>query len=418
MSVPSSLTSAGLVTAGDTLPSNITTTEGYDSGYGSGGGMEGREKPHGFRHTVEGAALPQHGLIERKVKLRVFDEAIPKSTQYRFADLYELLETPLYDYLTKAKAKSSGHAIKLRVLGECEDSARPWILVLCHKTAARWIKRFFNQSQIKAEYQPSSVDPYRASFQICICNGPPKLMAATEMVEVYGGWDEYATLCGQVIEVGKNHQTRIATLGGVIQVVTSDASCRCYGMTAGHIVNRLPLEEPEQDESGDREDSENQETTNEESEDSQTSEGEHGLGLGVELDGIPEELDVAVQSSPVIMVRTRCQNSWPLKGHVSMASDPTYEPDLDWALLEFDDKGTMNWSNSFSRADHRLSGPLKELAVVPTEADPDRTVILLSGIGGLKPGMLSTSVSYLNMGRTKASTKTYTLILSPNVGKQ
>ena len=417
MSVTSSLVYAGSLTARDTLTSKVTTTEGYDSGYGSGVGMEGREGPHGFQPTVEGVALPQNGLIERKVKLRVFNGEIPKSTQYRFADLYELLETPLYDYLKKAKAKSSGHAIKLKVLGECKDAARPWILVLCHKTASKCMKRFFGQSQIKAEYNPSSADPYRASFQICICNGPPKLMAATEMVEVYGDWDEHATLCGQVIGVGKPHQTRIATLGGVIQVVASDASCRSYGMTAGHIVNRLPMEESEQDDSSDHEDSEDQESIDTESEDSQTSEGEHGWGPGVELDGVHDELDVAVQSSPVLVERPGYQISWPLKGHVSVASDPTYEPDLDWALLEFDDRGTMDWPNIFSWADHRLSGPLKELDVVPTETDPDRRVVLVSGIGGLKPGTLSTSVSYLNMGRTKASTETYTLLLSPNVGK-
>ena len=417
MSVTSSIAYGELLPTRKALTSKVTTTEGYDSGYGSRVGMERRERPHGFQPTVEGVALPQHGLIERKVKLRVFNEEIPESTQYRFADLYELLETPLYDYLKKAKAKSSGHAIKLKVMGECEDAARPWILVLCHKTASKWMKRFFSQSQIKVEYKPSSADPYRASFQICICNGPPKLMAATETIEVYGYWDEHATLCGQVIGVGTPHQTRIATLGGVIQVVASDASYRSYGMTAGHIVNRVALEESEQDESSDHEDNEDQESIDTESEGSQNSEGKHGWGPGAELAGVHDELDVAVQSSPVEVERVGCQLSWPLKGHVSVASDPTHEPDLDWALLEFDDKETMDWPNIFSWADHRLSGPLKELDVVPMETDPDRTVVLVSGIGGLKPGTLSTSVSYLNMGRTKTSTKTYTLLLSPNVGK-
>lgn len=46
--------------------------------------------------------------------------------------------------------------------------------------------------------------------------------------------------------------------------------------------------------------------------------------------------------------------------------------------------------------------------------DPDREVVLVSGLGGLKPGKISTSTSYLNMGLSTRATETYTLTLNPN----
>ncbi len=103
---------------------------------------------------AEGVALPSNGylaLTRKVVKLKIFDPEISQSFRYNLSDLHDLLEMALYEYLTKARVKPSGHAMILRVLGENSETAKPWILVLCCEIASKKIKKFFNQSQIKAE---------------------------------------------------------------------------------------------------------------------------------------------------------------------------------------------------------------------------------------------------------------------------
>jgi len=124
-----------------------------DSKYGSAGPMaEGGIIA--CQPIAEGVAITSKGpfaLTRKVVKLKIFDPEISQSVRYRFSDLHELFEMPLYEYLTKARVKPSGHAMKLRVLGESSETAKPWVLVLCCEIASKKIKKFFNQSQIKAE---------------------------------------------------------------------------------------------------------------------------------------------------------------------------------------------------------------------------------------------------------------------------
>ena len=401
MSPRQALLPAGLITAEDLTPRKHTPSESSDSGYASIGPEVGPYQ--GCQTITEEFALHPRNIFNSKVKLKVFNKEIPQSTRYRFADLQELLARPLYDYLTKAKVHSSGISIKLKVLGENEFVAKPWILVFCSDTASKRVKKFLNQPQIKAEYKPCSTDPDRPSFEVHVCNRPPRSMATTNPIDVYGDWDETATMCGQVIKVGEPDQTRTATLGGVIKILASDASSKFYGMTAGHIIAQMKDKLSEV----------------EDSEDGESLEGENGLELDFELDGYHDiqELDMVGYPSRATAQLNRHEDSWPLKGHIAVASDPNYEPDLDWALIEFDGDAAGYWPNVFPGTDHKVGGSLRELACEPMITDPDRPVVLLSGIGGPKQGTLSTSSSFLNMGLTKTFTETYTLTLSPNSGK-
>ena len=203
--------------AAEELAAKAISPEASDSGYGSTASTtDGSTTDHSL-DFADGFAVPQPSFFERSVtRLRVFDREIPKSTQDRFHDLYELFERSLCDHLTKAKINPYPISLKLKCLGESEATAKPWIVVLCDKTATKQVRRFFNKQHIKAAYQPSNPDSSLPSFEICYYNRPPRSMAGAE---IYGDYDERSTMCGRIIKVGEAHQSRFATLGGVIRYV-------------------------------------------------------------------------------------------------------------------------------------------------------------------------------------------------------
>lgn len=191
--------------------------EGSDSGYGSTANTTDgstTDHSHGFADGFA-ARLPSF-FVRRDTKLRLFDREIPKSTQDRFNDLLELFGRPLCDHLNEAKINPYPIALKLKCCGESEATARPCIVVLCNKTASKRARHFFNQQHIKAAYQPSNPDSSLPSFDIGYLYRPPKSMAGPE---IYGDSVERSTMCGRVIRVGEAHESRFATLGGVIRYV-------------------------------------------------------------------------------------------------------------------------------------------------------------------------------------------------------
>ena len=194
--------------------------EGSDSGYGSTANTTDGSTTDHSQDFADGVAVRPRGFFERKVpKLRLFDRAIPQLTQHRFHDLLELFERPLLDHLNEAKIKPYPISIKLKCLGESEVTAKPWIVVLCDKKASKRVRYFFNQQHIKADYQPSSPDSSLPYFEIIVYYRPPKSMAGPE---IYGDLDQRSTMCGRIIKVGEAHQSRFATLGGVIRYVVSE----------------------------------------------------------------------------------------------------------------------------------------------------------------------------------------------------
>ncbi len=99
-----------------------------------------------------------------------------------------------------------------------------------------------------------------------------------------------------------------------------------------------------------------------------------------------------------------------------MASNPNAGPDLDWALVDFKNITAQQRLNVFTIpfSNPQISRYLRALACEPMVDDPDREVVLVSGLGGLKPGKISTSTSYLNMGLSTRATETYKLTLNLN----
>ena len=213
-----SLTPVGSAAA-ERSSAKTSSLEGFDSGYGSTGNTPDGSTTDRSQDFADGVALPSRRIFERRVtKLRPFDREIPQLTQHRFHDLQELFERPLYNHLIEARITPHPISLTIKVLGESEATAKPWIVIFCSKAASKRVRGFFNQQHIKAYYQPSKPDSFQPSFEIFVCDRPPKPMAG---IKIYGDFDHRSTMCGSRIRVGEADRARFATLGGVIKYVLS-----------------------------------------------------------------------------------------------------------------------------------------------------------------------------------------------------
>lgn len=393
--------------AAEKLVAKHISPDSSDSGYASTGNMTDGSTTDHSQNFADGVALPSRSFFERRVtKLRLFDREIPQLTQHRFHDLHELFEVPLCDYLIKAKVKPNPISIKLKVLGESEATAKPWIVVLCNKTVSKKIRQFFNQQQIKAAYQPSNPDSFLPSFEVFVCDRPPRPMAGTE---IYIDYDETGTICGRSIKVGEAHQSRFATLGGVIKVIKPTGIITLHGMTAGHILAQQPLGQDSFDQV------EYCDEKDEEDEGFYSAEEEYELDDSFDSDEEVQEIPTTGDRARSVSQSTQLEGLWPKIGCVSAASNEGTGTgnDLDWALIDFD-KPTDYRPNLLTLAGREekaaINRPL-EANENFTEDGSSRLVFLLTGTGGVKSGMLSTSLSFLMMGPAKAFTKTYTVVL-------
>lgn len=388
----------------------IRASRGIDSGYASQANTPEREGT--FTDSV---ILPARNLFHRKVKLRPFNEEIPKLIQNRFHDLKELFDEPLYEYLSKAKVKFTSLSIKLKVLGESVETSKPWIVVLCDKAISRRVKQYFNQPHVKIQYQPCNTDPDLPSFQLMVCERPPRPMASTEYPEVYGPyWANMAgppTLCGTIIRIYTADGMRIATFGGIIKVTDSEKIESFYGMTAGHIIVQPPSEEEEleSDQSPGEENTEPDDVYL--SDDQEIFE----LELSSEDDYTSMNVDPA-SSVPQTQGQTpQSESSWSKIGYISTHSQLSHETqrNLDWALVKIEDPQQYrpNLLVSPIITNYLTSGVLKEPSY------RHRPVVLLTGTNGKKYGMISMPMSFLYLAPGKNFVETFVVTMSDGSGK-
>jgi hypothetical protein len=55
----------------------------------------------------------------------------------------------------------------LKVLGESEETAEPWVFIQCDKAIAKKVRRFFKQSSVVSDFKPPSPNIYTPKLYIC-----------------------------------------------------------------------------------------------------------------------------------------------------------------------------------------------------------------------------------------------------------
>jgi hypothetical protein len=158
-------------------------------------------------------------LFPRKItSLKPFNKEIPQATQDRFYDLRELFDRPFIQHLTSTKpdVQLESLSIKLMVLGESEASAKPWVVILCDARLKKPAEKYFNQRYVRGQFKPRESDSDFPSLDVVVCTKRPKLIAATQGLDIYGDFGNNTrplTLCGTVIKAISPDGTRIGRIG-------------------------------------------------------------------------------------------------------------------------------------------------------------------------------------------------------------
>jgi len=358
-------------------------------------------------------------FFRRKARtLHEYKKEISRSTWDRFYALHELHGQRLLDSLstqraidtlTKRRRNYSPHSVstKLKVLGETEATAKPWVVVRCDQTDYRGVRNFYNQKHVIADYEGPHADADLPSLEVIIHPRAPVLSAANEHPGIYASWPvegNLETLCGQVIRVSNSSQAKFATLGGIIKIATPEDEFMLYGLTVGHVFQS-------DDVLGNSYNSEME------------SEEEDG---GVELFCIdqPFELDSETfsdsdsETSSESIRRLQCielGNACPRVGHVIMTSSDMSgrRGNLDWGLVEIDDSSLFRPNLVPGRGlgqQNQTKVGLSEFYSSP-RPEENRPVLLLSGIGGSREGLLSTHPSFINLPGSDTFIETFNLSL-------
>lgn len=409
-------------------------TNSIDSGYASAFSTSGS-------HTLEtgtaeasqkdGNGLSRSKFLQRKTtELKPFYKTVPVAAQDRFKDLNEIFGEPLYDYVTKNGATYSAISIKLKMLGESEDTAKPWIVVLCDKGVAKRVKRFFSQSWVKSECQQCHTDPCRPCFEVLVYDRPPIPMSATSPASVYTDWrsdaSECLTLCGSIIGVNTESNTRIATLGGVLSVTMAGGDTELYCMTVSHVIAGAQQEEDihKLEDAGGEEVSREEEEDLEEEDSDEAMEADffssesqvYTLDLGFEGDMDTCAIDVVNQNP-------RTGDSIPSRlkiGYIAITSHDVLEDgnNLDWGLIKIEDPSLYCPNLLLIPGDSDQGHILCEPEPLTTsKSETASSVFLLSGTRGVIRGMLSFTPSSLMLAPGTRFTDIFTLRLSNGLGK-
>ncbi len=366
---------------------------------------------------TQGISYPVRKFFPRKVTtLKPFDKEIPQSAWDRFHDLKELLAGPLYDVLCKTEAFQTSVSIKLKVLGDTEATAKPWIVVFCDKAIHKKVKQFFNKSHVKLECQAANLGPNLPQFQVIVSDTPPRLIAGDVFGDVFCSTavrDGTTFVRDRLIKVSQEHNSRVATLGGIIRVTHSATDIRFYGMTAGHVLGETAVKHVDSERVSELDEATEDDSmsSDEEAEDDfLNSHEEFQLDLGTKKDDDQHQkhfpspgLSQAKGSSALL------NTDWSLVGHVWSRSQQEHSqgPDLDWALICF----RVPWQTMKQLFYDQPPPPQRGAGSQKQGLKSRRHVYIRCGTRRLIFGILSMLPSYLMVSPGTSCTKTLNLTI-------
>jgi hypothetical protein len=305
--------------------------------------------------------------------------------------------------------------MSLKVFGENESTAAPWIFIQCDKVIAGKVRGFFKQPEIQLDFNPPNPDTYTPKFEIYVHEMPPTALhrkssssntsqtdvCGHETIEVYCHQDAIATLgslCGAQISASIHGHVRSATIGGLISIREKDDTPRTVGITAGHFL----IEEQYNECQVDREDLEEDLADD--------------IGEGFSDDDVFElDLNIFGIEAPTSRLgdiqHEKFERSGPPIGLIYMASQDNLQdqPNLDWALFTIE-KNLLRLPNVVTS--HRITRLNFE-----SVSEVERMVVLMTAVSGPVCGMLSRSWSYLMLAPGRSLVRTNLLTLSDTKGK-
>ncbi|KAK6509705.1 hypothetical protein TWF481_004436 [Arthrobotrys musiformis] len=261
----------------------------------------------------------------KQPELLLFPHA-PVSDEFfsRFQDLVQLYDRPL-----KSKLKPKFMAWKVKVLGENENTKRPYIVILCDAESTKKLTKFFSKKEIKQQCEGTAGLP---PLPVLVITSAPTRVGS-DLADVFGREDVYLdgtnTNCGESIKIVQNGKAKMATMGGIV-MASIGGEVRFYGITAGHIVEGDELDDDD--------------------------DGDDAVSIGSLSDGSESELGSEDESSSetdsisttassleihVPAEASGCNFGWTRVGQIMKPTAALQDPggrNLDWSLVELVDK--------------------------------------------------------------------------------
>jgi hypothetical protein len=161
--------------------------------------------------------------------LNVWSLNIPRAIQACYSVIQNRLRTGIRNYLTDKNKPTALLALGLRLLGNTETTAQPYIVVFCHQKSKRRAEKYIRKPYVKQLLRSNE------GFILNICVDSSSLMRTA--LEVMGGviGTSDSRFRGATIEVLFDKTSSFATIGGDVFLHFLNGTSERYGLTANHV---------------------------------------------------------------------------------------------------------------------------------------------------------------------------------------
>jgi hypothetical protein len=352
--------------------------------------------------------------------LKIFNREVEDAIQNHARNVMEQLGSALLDYLSRRRVEFRPMSLQLMVLGNTENDATPWIVVLCPAKAKKKVERYLQNDAARNIDDGPPNRQYK--YHTTVYGRPLETKASESLDEVFVEQEDIAQFEDWTpqIKVGQLGIVRYATLGGFVCIVDAKGSTTLYGLTAGHVLPPCDLytddddmlsDSDTEDESDEHDEDHNKDngnraddTCNADVRPSQETEDQNRTGNNQELD--VEEFPGYRPPDDRVHDLEDCaqdKHTWTSLGKMSKASYTRRAQNRDWALVELSIPGEQ------LKDSHEA--PPKELRKAVRFSDHTKAVI---GDRHRKQCLISTLPARVILPSGREFVDAYTLRLSSN----
>jgi hypothetical protein len=336
--------------------------------------------------TANRSAGPTHTATPPSATIKhmhIFERKIEAVVTNRFQEVQKILEPALLTYLAKERIEFQPLLMQLMLLGDTEDDAKPWIVILCRRKAKHQVKKFIKKRTTKNMYQASRLG--QPSFDVMVVGRPLQKNTSGTLYEVFAVGQNSVTskLWVPRIKITHSGSPHYATLGGFVRIVNSHGKVSTYGLTAGHI---LPADELYDQDSATSEIVDDSDMGEVSEASDETSDEEHSGCSSKDRSRHPEVTNELSDPSAYDCTTSAGDSDnpedtrWASLGKISGVSYSRRARDRDWALVELTalHNGQLQVTDVPTSGEHRAACPANEECAIVHNSSQQQGIISAS----------------------------------------
>ena len=170
---------------------------------------------------------------------KIIRKPVSQDVNHSFQDALKQLSKPLFDYIRKPSTSLGMISIRLVLLEDVQQIAKPCMVVFCPEDLNDRIEKFFVTDLAQRVCQPKQTNTI--SFDVYVVDKAPVRRATDYDLRVFGqplfdnpSRDQHAW--ATPIKLESHGKERFATMGGFIRVTAKAGTTTLYGLTVGHVL--------------------------------------------------------------------------------------------------------------------------------------------------------------------------------------